>query len=252
MKNMARVIIAAITVTAFCITNAGAYTKTQPFCYGNSQAGVSIPFTITANNGSGSASISAGASGDVLFLGKNVNFLQLSASAQSSKAASSADYSVKLGPMTVLSGYKTANFQWNVPLNQQLVSAVLPIMVGPVPVTMSGSVGAKANINYGFSLGIGGVALNGSASAAATGTAAAGVGPSVLYVALVSDLSLANTSLNAYLTATPTKLSGSSDLAVNPYLVSFSVSLMSGNFRWYSYQLANFSGKYVDYPLLKF
>jgi hypothetical protein len=244
MKNKASVVLAAVFATLIvCGFSAEAATKNglNSFNFGNSQAGAKGSYSIITQNSTGVSSIQLTATGNVMLLNKTVKGVEFKTTARNSYGTKTSIYSLAIAGYTVDSGTKSISYTWNKPVNRTLLQASATITVGPVPVTVSGSVGGGANIGYTVALSDKGVGLSGNASAWANGSASAGIGVSLLNVSLRSDLQLAKTSFKPSLEVTPTTFSGKADLVFDPVNINLSIALQSMGRIWYQYNLASFS-----------
>ncbi len=215
----------------------GAYS----FSFGNSQAGASGSFSASAENAVGLAKTSIKANGSVKFLNQTIKGVDFTATAQSVKGVKTSTYNLQVAGYTVDSGTRTVSYTWSKGISKTLVAASLPIMVGPIPVTISGSVGGGASIGYTFTLAAASVGLTGSGAAWANGSASAGLGVPLLRIALRSTLQLANTSLNPYVNVTTTGMSGGARLVFNPVQIDLGVAVLSFNTVLYQYTLASYT-----------
>ena len=233
----------ALTVALAMVSTARAVSRNgyNSFSFGNSQAGAMGSYSITAENGGGCAKTSINANGSVSFLNRTARGVDFTATVQNCNGQKTSIWNLQVAGYTVDSGARTVSYTWTKSINQTLVSASLPIMVGPVPVTLSGSVGGGAAVGYSFGLGTTSVSLSGSGAAWANGSASAGVGVPLLSLALRSSLQLANTSLNPYVNVTTTGMSGGAQLVFNPVQIDLAVTLLSMSHVWYQYTLASYS-----------
>lgn len=221
------------------------------FSFGNSDAGATGSYEINVANSPGYARTALAASGTVKFLNRSVKGVAFTAATQNSNGSKSANYCLQVAGYTVDSGTKSVSYTWSKQVNATLISCSLPIMVGPVPVTISGSVGGSANIGYTLQLSTSGVGVSGQAAAWASGSASAGVGVTLLNLSLVADLQLGTTSFNPSVTVTPTSLSGQANLGFTPVNIDLSVALLSCGHVWYSQNLASYTAPSRTVSLIK-
>lgn len=245
------VIAVALLMIRSFDASAGTRNGYNSFSFGNSQAGAKGTYSIITENRTAYSRIQVATTGNVTFLNRSVKGVEFSATTENSAGRKTAVYSLAVAGYTVDSGTRTVSFSWNKPVSRTLVQASATIAVGPVPVTISGSVGGGANIGYALQLDSVGVGLSGSAGAWASGSASAGVGVSLLNVALRSDLQLAKTSCNPSVKVTPTAWSGGANLVFDPVSINFAVALQSMNRVWYQANLANYSAPSRNLRLLQ-
>jgi hypothetical protein len=251
LNGQSIILAAAITLSGFSAM-AASKNGLNSFDFGNSYAGAKGSYSITAENRSGYSKTALNANGTVKFLAKSVKGVDFTATVENSNGRKSANYSLQVAGYTVDSGTKSVSYTWNKGVNQTFVSCSMPIAVGPVPVTISGSCGGGASISYTLQLNPSGVGLSGAAAGWATGSASAGVGVPVLNVALRSDLQLGRTSLNPLVTITPSAMSGQANLVFEPVKIDLGVVLQSGNKVWYRQDLASYSAPSRSVSLIRF
>lgn len=237
-------LLTSVASLALCLAagslHAGSKTGLNTFDFGNSQAGAKGSYKITTANSSGTASVDMEATGTVKFLAKSVKGVEFTTSVKNVKGKKSANFSLKVAGYTVDSGTKSASYTWIKEANRTLVTASLTTMVGPVPVTISGSVGGGASISCTLELSTTGGGVSGNASSWANGSASAGVGVTLLQLALQSDLTLGKTSLNPSLSVTPSKMSGQATLNFDAVKIDLAVVLKTLKQEWYRSNLASY------------
>ncbi len=254
MKKRASVLIGAVllllVISAFDVLAA---TKNgyNSFNFGNNQAGATGAYSIVTTNRNAYSRVDLTATGNVMFLNRTVKGVEFSSTTENSGGRKTAVYSLTIAGYTVDSGTKSASYTWNKPVNRTLIQASATFIVGPIPVTVGGSVGGGANIGYTLQLNTTGVGLVGNASAWAAGSASAGIGVSLLNVALRSDLQLGKTSFTPSINVTPTTWSGEADLVFDPVNINFSIVLQSMGHPWYQANLANYSAPSKSLVLLR-
>lgn len=254
MRMKPRVILASAVVLAMVSASdamAGTRNGVNSFNFGNKQAGAKGEYRINTENRKGYSRAAVTAKGDVMLLNKTAKGVEFTATVENSSGKKTANYSLKIAGYLVDSVTKTASFTWNKPVNRTLLQASAPFTVGPVPVTVSGSVGGNANIGYTFELNSSGVALSGNASASAIGSASAGAGVSVLNLSLRSDLQLAKTSLNPSVRVTPTTMTGQANLIFDPAKIDFAIVLQTKNKVWWQHNLGSYSAPRKTVTLLQ-
>ncbi|MBI2928562.1 MAG: hypothetical protein HYY24_23080 [Verrucomicrobia bacterium] len=221
------------------------------FDFGSSYAGAKGSYSINVENRTGYSRTALNASGTVKFLNKTVKGVEFAATVENSNGRKSASHRLEVAGFTVDSGLKTRSYGWNKAVNKTLVSCSVPITVGPVPVTIRGSVGGGASVSYTFELSSTGVGMSGQGAAWANGSASAGVGVPLLNVALRSDLQLGKTSLAPLVRVTPTTMSGRVNLAFDPVKIDFAVVLQSRSKVLYRRDLASYSAPSKNVSLLQ-
>jgi hypothetical protein len=243
--KFARRYATAVLATCFSLVgfSASAASKTglNTFSFGNNLAGASGSYSINVTDRTGFSHTDLAANGTVKFLNRSVKGVEFTAATENNQGRKSATYSLQVVGYTVDSGTKTVSYTWNKGINQTLVSCSLPLMVGPIPVTISGSIGGGASIGYTLQLATTGVGLSGQAAVWESGSASAGVGAPLLNVALRADLTLGKTSLNPSVNVTPTSMSGQANLQFDPVRIDFSVALQSLGRVWYQQNLSSYS-----------
>lgn len=221
------------------------------FNFGNKQAGACGSYSVLTENGRGYSLVSLTANGDIMFLNKTAKGIEFNGTSQNVNGKKTTTYSLSLAGYNVDSGSKTASYTWNKPVNRTLLQASASFTLGPVPVTVSGSVGGGANIGYTFELSNSGVGLLGNAGGWATGSASAGIGATFLNLSLQSDLQLAKTSLRPSIRVTPTSWSGGADLGYDPVKIDFYLALKTMNKVWYQHNLASYSQPSKNVSLIR-
>ncbi|MCX7826459.1 MAG: hypothetical protein N2689_13000 [Verrucomicrobiae bacterium] len=202
---------------------AGSYSKSYPLSFGDNTAGATATFTISAENRARYARTGADATGDVKLLGQTGRLGEFSAGLENANGNRRATMQLKVAGYIVDSKSMPTTWTWDRSINRTFLSVTQNFMVGPVPVTVRGSVGAGASGALTLALGPTDVLLSGSASAWGNGSASAGVGVSGANVSLGADLRLLKTGLYNRLQVTPTNFTGRSDLTIDPASVDFYV-----------------------------
>jgi hypothetical protein len=253
MKKLICIILMAAFVVGVIDASAATKSGLNSFNFGNSQAGAKGSYSVNVENRTSYARVNTTANGNVMFLGKTVKGVEFSATAENTAGRKTATYQLSLAGYTVDSGTKTVSYTWSKAVNRTLVDASLLVFVGPVPVTVRGSVGGGASIGYGFTLSTSSVRLDGTASGWANGSASAGVGIPLLNLSLRSDLQLAKTTLNPYATVafSPLTMSGGANLVFDPVKIDFYASLQTMGKSWLRYDLASYSQPSKTYALLR-
>jgi hypothetical protein len=225
-------VVSLVAAMSVMEASARSASGSKGFNFGNRCAGANGAYTVATENRTGYSRLSATANGNVMFLNRTVKGVEFTANAENSNGRKTATYQLCVAGYTVDSGAKTASFTWNKPVNRTLVDASMLVWVGPVPVTVRGSVGGGASIGYTVTLATSGVGLNGNASAWANGSASAGAGIPLLNLALRSDLQLAKTSLQPYINVTATSMSGGANLVFDPVNICFYVTMQTVGKSW--------------------
>lgn len=258
MKLSQTFAVAIVAVLALGIPGAGALASTvtgsKSFQFGNSQAGANGTYTVSVANSATSASASLNAYGNVMLLKRTARAMEFNAATQYSKTSRTplmATYSLSLAGYTVDTGTKYATYTWNKSVNRTLLTANATVWAGPIPVTLTGSVGGGASIGYTLNLNPSNVGLNGGISGWATGSASGGVGVPGFNLSLQADLTLLKTSLNAGLQVTPTRYSGSASLCLDPLRADFAVVLNALGKPVYRYDLAHYTQPSQCWTLLR-
>lgn len=244
---MGGVLSFAIAASAVASTKSGL----NSFSIGNSQAGAKGSYTVSVLNSKTESNLQISTDGSITFMNRTAHGVGFSAMADNNNGRKTAAISLTVANYTVQSGTQSAGFTWSKPVSYTLVQASEQIMVGPVPVVLSGAVGAAANVSYSISLSATGVSVNGTASANLTGSASAGVGVKLLNLAVNADLELAKPTLTASVSVTPTSWAGNSQLQYYPMSINFSVALMTLGKAWYTYPLGNYSAPSHGVTLLQ-
>jgi hypothetical protein len=153
----------------------------------------------------------------VKFLEKTVPVLRFSASVENTNGNRRSDYCLSsdgYNVSAVAGAHCTSNlsFTWSKTYSTTFLDASATWWVGPVPVTISGSLSGGADIGFGFDLPPNGVNLSGYGSVYLSGTASAGFDIVVAEVGIEADFTLGRTTLKASLQITPTSMSGQTDL----------------------------------------
>ncbi len=242
--------MAALIAVCASTASAGSKNGLNSFDYGNEYAGAKGNASVDVSNRSGYARTAQMASGKVKFLKKTVPGVDFSATLENSNGRKSASYTLQVAGYTVDTGTKTASYNWSKTANKTLVSTSVGIVVGPVPVTLKGSVGGGGSVGYSFTFSATGVGVSGEASAFATGSASAGVGVPLLNLSLRSDLQLGKTTLKPAVTVTPTSWSGNAKLVFDPVKIDVGVVLQTNNRVWYRQDLASYSAPSKNVALL--
>jgi hypothetical protein len=250
MKKMI-CLFALVSLVVSSSALAGTKSGLNSFNFGNAQAGAKGTYSVAVENRNAYSSVSETITGDVMLLGKKTKGVEFNVAVENSNGKKRASYALSLAGYTVDTGAKSVSYAWNKPVNRTLFSASAVVMAGPVPVTVSGSVGGGASMGYKLSLGTTEVALSGGASAWANGSASAGIGVPLLTLSLQADLTLAKTSLSGTLQATPTTMTGNVGLQFDPLKIDFAVVLKSMRVEWYRYDIAQYSATRRNVSLLR-
>jgi hypothetical protein len=200
---------------------AGSYSKSYPLSFGNSTAGATATFSISAENRSRYARTGANATGDVKLLGQTGRLVEFSAGVENANGNRRATMQLKVAGYVVDSKSMPTTWTWDRSINRTFLSVSQNFMVGPVPVTVRGSVGAGASGALTLAMGPTDALLSGSTSAWGTGSASGGVGVSGANVSVGADLRLLKTRLYDRLQVTPTKFTGRTDLTIDPASADF-------------------------------
>jgi hypothetical protein len=235
------ILVVAYSIFAVAIASAATKSGYNSFSFGNSQAGAKGTYSVATEYRTGYSRVALSTTGSVMFLGKTAKGVEFSATSENNNGKKAATYQLSVAGYTVDSGTKSVSYSWNKSVTRTLLSGSAQFVVGPVPVTVSGSTGGGASIGYTFSLSTTGAGISGDASAWANGSASAGVGVTVLNLSLRSDLKLAKTSLRPSVNVTPTAWSGKTLLVYDPVSIDFSIALQTMKKVWYSKLLARYS-----------
>ena len=196
---------------------------------GNSTAGAvgSIGARMKAKPRDYLAKVSA--NGNVKFLGLTVKAAEFEAKAKADRVGISNGYYVKLVGATVASKYSSASVSWSKSYPKTFVRASSLFWVGPVPVTISGSLGGGVGADCELSANTNGVSLEGGVNSWLSASASAGFGFPGASVSLSSRFQLGGTGIGSTidlgLVGGSVTTSGAVNLKVNP--VSIHLSLVA-------------------------
>ena len=224
----------------------------RSFDIGNQWAGAQGSYSLAGANRAKYAHSELGVGGSVRFLKMTAKAVEFSATVENNNGTKTAVYRLDVAGVTVDSGRKSATYKWSKPVAKTLVQGSVPVMLGPVPVTLRGSVGGGASIGYSLGLSASGASLDGSASTWMTGSASAGLGVPLLNLALRSDLQLGTTTLQAGVQVTPSVLSGRADLVFDPVKIDLGLAVQSGGKVLYRQDLASYSASSKNTNLVRF
>ena len=181
----------------------------------------------------------------------SVSGVNFTLSVENSNGRKLSSCSLEVAGYKVDSGTQTRSYNWSKGMNQTLIVGALPLMVGPVPVTIAGSVGGGGNVGFNETFNKDAVGVSGQTAVWVSGSASAGVGAPFLNVALRADLQLGKTSLNALVSVAPGTMSGRATLDFDPVNIDLGVVVQSGNKVWYRQDLAKYAAPSNSVPLLK-
>jgi hypothetical protein len=230
---------------------AGTKTGLNSFDFGNEYAGAKGNYTVTVENRPAYARTALAASGSVKFMKRTAKGVDFNATVENNNGKKSAAYSLRVAGYTVDTGSKAVSYTWSKGVNKTLIELSAQLMVGPVPVLLSGSVGGGASIGYTFELSAAGVGVSGQGGAWANGSASAGAGVKLLNLSLRSTLELGKTQLKPGVKVTPTTMSGQVNLVFDPVTIDLGVELRSLGKTWYRLDLAKYSAPSKVVTLIK-
>jgi hypothetical protein len=190
------------------------------------------------------AGVSAGAT--VKFLQQSGSAANFSASVVNNNGAKNASYCLNVAGETVASGSQGTSYQWGFEAGRTFITYTYPIQVGPVNVNLSGSLSGGADAHWTMELSEPKVGIFGSGAWWVAGTASVDV---YRLVGLACELQLGKTELCGSVTASPTSISGSSNIYFLPISIRLYLWYLFG---WGEKDLAHFGpwGERV-YPLFR-
>ena len=219
---------------------------TYAFNYGNSWAGAYGSFSVVADNERLLLPIfttyEQGLSDVQVASAAGASFLQQSMQAEALKLRAHNDAglvkfdpteqskfcsrSLIVGGYTVDSGVQTATYSASDNFSTSFWNPSAAYTIGPVALTINGTVGAGANIGYDLELPANGASIGGTSAAWITGTATASVNASAYGVSakLNCNLNLAQTTFDPALAVTPETINGQATVNFAPVNVNLSVS----------------------------
>jgi hypothetical protein len=204
-----------------------------PFRFGNEQASASGSFHGAATNGPGYADLLLRAQAGVRFLGVYVPGVGVMSRVVNSGGRRSATFQVVINGYIVDSETRSVSWTWSKSLPRTLVtSPPLMIWVGPVPVTLRGSIGGGASGSLSLTLSASAAGASGSLSVWANGSASAGVGVPGYNASLRATLELLKSTVSAGFSATFTSLGGHVTLTFQPMRVVLEVVVRAWPLQW--------------------
>lgn len=239
--------LVGLTAISRASSESGSYVKN----FGSSFAGGSFYAYGQIYRGSSSASVHGQAKGTVRFLGYTKEAGRVTADGYSSSYSTNGSMSVKLGGYTIWSSSFQGTHSYGCNYQQTVLSPPpVTVTVGPVPVVVSGGVGAGASLSatcylsaYSVSAGV-----NGSGHAWANGWASAGIGFPGYNVSLQVDAYFGNLKLQSNCSAGVTSgLTGYAKISTTPIDLYLRAVLQAWPFQW-TKTLANYySSTYSTY-----
>lgn len=247
-------VVLTSSVNAFTLTDlnlAGTLTRTNPppttktanpsKSVGNSYAGASINFPIRISNENGCREIKVVASSKVNILKKSATAVEFETFVKScSNGTRTGGLKVKIAGFTVALDNRSVSFTFVKTVTKSIVSASTTVWVGPVPVTVRGSVAGTFTTRVAFSITGDDVGLSGPLSASMKGSASGSIGVPGYSVGLEAVLDLLKSTITPALTATTARLSGSLQLCFEPLIIKLNLVVKFWPFSW-SENLASYS-----------
>jgi hypothetical protein len=232
--------IAALMLTVTLPAEADSVSTSLPFSVGNSSAGASGQFTASASTGTKTWSAALRATADVRALGYTAKAIDAQASLTSSGGTRSASFKLTLGKATVDSQARNVSWTWarSMPWTILTVTAP-PIFVGPVPVTVRGTVGGGLSGSISLALKTSGVGLSGALSSWVSGSARAGIGIPGYNVSIQATLELLRSTLSAGIDA-GVKVAGFARVVREPLTILFDLVANAWPLTW-TKSLAHYS-----------
>ncbi len=199
---------------------------------GNSYGGVSGSFNASAKNGPTSADASIGASGSVRFLSRTYEALSANASAWSKGSTGGANATVKLAGYTVWSKSGSYTLDWSASAARTFASGSTVVTVGPVPITLSGSVGGSLDGRLTLSVLPSKVGMTGSVEAGAVGNASAGLGIPGYNVSISATLELLRYGISPSLEVSYKSLKGRVEAFERAHTITLDLLLKAWPLKW--------------------
>jgi hypothetical protein len=250
--------IAALALTLAISTStahATTWTANPARSVGNSNAGASINFPLQASNDGGCKMVKIGTRGSATLFGKTATLVEIEALARSCSNGARATYvKAKVAGFTVASDSSTVSFTWSRNLTRTLLSASTTVWVGPVPVTIRGSLAATLSGSLWLGVSIDSAEIRGTLSVSAKGTASAGVGVWGYSVGLEVVLDLLRTKLSSNVKISNAEMMywwdilGTAWLCFDPVKISLYVKVQAWPFSW-SKNLASYSAPTYCVPV---
>jgi hypothetical protein len=208
---------------------------------GNSNAGANVQFPIQITSGNGCALVKVTAKSGARLLGKSATAIEVEAFVKScSDGNRTSGVKAKVAGFTVSLDNKSFSFTWEKNVTRTLLSAGTTVWVGPVPVTVKGSVAGSLSAKLALTVTTSDAAINGPLSLSVKGTASGSVGVPGYSVGVEAVLELLKSSLVSALRATFSQFSGSVQLCFEPFSIKLNLKVKLWPFSW-SHNLANYS-----------
>src|SRR5690606_19955474 len=213
-------------------------------------AGGDIHFPIQISNQNGCRTIKISAKGTVKFLKQSGTAAEVEVSAKScDDGTRKGSAKAKLAGFSVAVDESSVSFSWEKNFSKSLISASTTVWVGPVPVTLKGSVAGTLSAKILLSITSNGVGLSGPLSASMKGTASGSVGLPGYNLGLEAVLELLKTTLTPLVNATKSALSGSITICFEPIIIKLNLKASLWPFS-YTHNLANYSAARECKPVL--
>ena len=241
-------VLAGLAASSSAGSESGSYYKS----FGNSKAGGSLSAQAHIYRNSSSSSARGEAYGKLRFLNKTIEGALAEAQGYSNFGSTSGSVRLRIAGSTVYSKYFNASksFYKSTQLYVFNPAPTTVVTVGPVPVTVSGNVGAGGKLSGTTSLAVHDASVNlyGQGRAWANGWAHAGVGFPGYSAGLQVDAYFGNLQLDSNCKASAQSgLSGYSKLSVTPIELFLKAVLYAWPFQWSATLSSYTSNSYAKY-----
>jgi hypothetical protein len=208
---------------------------------GNSDAGASLHFPIQVSNANGCTLVKIGTKGTINLLGKKGTAAEIEASAKScSDGTRTALVKAKVASFTVALDTKSVSFTWEQKVTRTLLSASLSLWVGPVPVTVKGSVAGALTAKVELKVTKDDAGISGPLGFSMKGTASGSLGFPGYSLGLEAVLDILTSTLTSAVKASFSSLSGTIRLCFEPVVIKLNLVVKLWPFSW-TENLANYS-----------